>query len=172
METIFGVPAHPFFVHIPVVMIPLAAVGVLVMVIRQSWWERYKWATLVVAGVGMIGAIVAAGTGEELEEAVENTASRQLLRTHVEAGEVSRTVSIVFFLVLFAAVVVVPWLVRRRFPAASADTKGSARTPRWLHGVVSIALVVTALGASWAMYDAGHSGAKSVWSDVKVGESD
>ncbi|MGA0206467.1 MAG: DUF2231 domain-containing protein, partial [Ilumatobacteraceae bacterium] len=65
MDSIFGVPAHPFFVHIPVVLIPLAAVGVIVMTIRTSWWERYKWATLTVAGVGAVGAIIAAGTGEE-----------------------------------------------------------------------------------------------------------
>ena len=91
MDSIFGIPAHPLFVHIPVVLIPLAAVGVIVMVIRPAWWERYKWATLAIAGVGMVGSIIAAGTGEELEEAVEDTASRQLLRAHVEAGEVSRT---------------------------------------------------------------------------------
>ena len=32
--------------------------------------------------------------------------------------------------------------------------------------------VATALGASWTVYDAGHTGAKSVWSDVKIGERD
>lgn len=61
MDSIFGIPAHPLFVHIPVVLIPLAAVGVVIMVIRPTWWERYKWATLAVAGVGMVGAIIAAG---------------------------------------------------------------------------------------------------------------
>ncbi len=169
MDSIFGLPAHPFFVHIPVVLIPLAAVGVIVMTIRTSWWERYKWATLTVAGVGAVGAIISAGTGEELEEAVEDTAPRQLLSAHVEAGEVSRTVSILFFVVLLAGVVVLPWLMRRRNGGAAACASHVMTSPRWLRNVVSLVLVVVALGASWAVYDAGHTGAKSVWSDVEIG---
>ena len=175
MDTIFGIPAHPLFVHLPVVLIPLAAVGVIIMVIRPSWWERYKWATLTIAGVGMVGAIIAAGTGEELEEAVEDTAPRQLLRAHVEAGEVSRTVSIVFFAVLVAAIVVLPWWMKRRWNATSAGVVGATTggsSPKWLRRFVSLVLVATALGASWTVYDAGHTGAKSVWSDVKIGERD
>ena len=38
------------------------------MLLRPTWWERYKWATLVVAGAGALGAIFAAGSGEGLEE--------------------------------------------------------------------------------------------------------
>ena len=175
MNSIFGIPAHPLFVHIPVVLIPLAAVGVIMMVFRPSWWERYKWATLTIAGVGMVGAIIAAGTGEELEEAVEDTAPRQLLRAHAEAGEVSRTVSIVFFAVLVAAIVVLPWWMKRRANATSAGVVGATTdgsSPKWLRSVVSVVLVATALGASWTVYDAGHTGAKSVWSDVNVGEGE
>jgi len=166
MDSIFGIPAHPLFVHIPVVLIPLAALGVVIMAIRPSWWERYKWATLAVAGAGMVGSIIAAGTGEELEEAVEDTSSRQLLRAHVEAGETARAVSIAFFIVLLVGIVVLPWWLRRR----SASSATPAAQPRWLRTVVSLVLVITALGASWAVYDAGHTGAKSVWSDVKLGE--
>lgn len=175
MESIFGIPAHPLFVHIPVVLIPLAAVGVIVMVIRPAWWERYKWATLAIAGVGMAGSIIAAGTGEELEEAVENTAPRQLLRAHVEAGEMSRTVSIAFFVVLLAAVVVLPWWMRRRSNQAGTERSTesiASGSPTWLRRIVSIVLVLTALGASWTVYDAGHTGTKSVWSDVKIGADD
>ncbi|MGA0043673.1 MAG: DUF2231 domain-containing protein [Ilumatobacteraceae bacterium] len=172
MDSIFGVSAHPFFVHIPVVLIPLAAVGVIVMTIRTSWWERYKWATLTVAGVGAVGAIIAAGTGEELEEAVEDTAPRQLLRAHVEAGEVSRTVSIMFLAVLLVGVVVLPWLMRRRNASAAVGAPHVVTSPRWLRSVVSLVLVVVALGASWAVYDAGHTGARSVWSDVDIGANE
>ena len=165
MDSIFGIPAHPLFVHIPVVLIPLATIGVVLMAIRPTWWDRYKWSTIAVAGVGMVGAIIAAGSGEELEEAVEDTAPRQLLRAHVEAGETSRTVSIIFFVVLVAAVVVLPWWVKRR----STTTGAATASPRWLRSVVSLVLIMSALGASWTVYDAGHTGAKSVWSDVKLG---
>lgn len=166
MNSFLGIPAHPLLVHIPVVLIPLATVGVILMAIRPSWWVRYQWPTIVISGVGTIGAILAAGSGEGLEEAVEDTASRPVLRAHVEAGEVARTVSIVFFAVLVAVVVVVPWWMKRR----AADAGNGS--PRWLRTMTSIVLVITALGASWTVYDAGHSGAKSVWSDVKIGSGE
>ena len=162
MDTFFGIPAHPFFVHVPAVLIPLAGIGVVIMLIRPTWWERYKWATLVVAGAGALGAIFAAGSGEGLEEGVESTANRSELRAHVEAGEAARTISIVFFLIVLAAVVVVPWLMKRRTSATGA--------PKWLRPVVAVALVAGAGAASWTVFDAGHTGAKSVWGDVKVGE--
>ena len=162
MDTFFGIPAHPFFVHVPAVLIPLAGIGVVIMLIRPTWWERYKWATLVIAGVGMLGAILASGSGEALEESVEATANRAELRAHVEAGEAARAVSIIFFLIVFAAVVVVPWLMKRRAAATGS--------PKWLRPVVAIALVAGAGAASWTVFDAGHTGAKSVWGDVKVGE--
>jgi len=138
MDSIFGIPSHPLFVHLPAVLVPLAAIGVVVMLARAAWWDRYKWATLAVSGAGALGAILAAGSGEGLEEGVEGTASRSLLHEHAEAGEAARTGAIVFFIVLLVAVVV--------------------------------ALVVSAGAASWTVYDAGHSGAKSVWGDVKAGE--
>ncbi len=161
METLGGIPAHPLFVHLPAVLIPLASIGVVLMLIRPTWWSRYQWATLAVAGAGTLGAMLAAGSGEALEEGVEGSADRAQLHAHVEAGESARTLSIVFFAVVLIAVVVLPWLMKRRATAGS---------PKWLRPVVAIALVLSAGAANWTVFDAGHSGAKSVWGDVKVGE--
>ncbi|NCY08878.1 MAG: hypothetical protein EBX38_00620 [Actinobacteria bacterium] len=159
MDTLGGIPSHPLFVHLPAVLIPLATLGVILMVVRPTWWQRYQWATLAVTGVGTLGAILAAGSGEALEEGVEDTANRSQLHAHVEAGEAARTMSIVFFVVALAAIVVVPWVMKRR----STQLK-------LLRAVVALVLVASAGAASWTVFDAGHSGAKSVWSDVKVGE--
>lgn len=157
MNTFFGIPAHPLFVHLPVVLIPLASIAVVAMLIRPKWWDQFKWATLLVAGVGAFGAIISTGSGEQLEESVEGTASRKLLHAHAEAGESARTMSVIFFVILLTAIVIVPWIKNRR-----------ASTPRWLASVVSALLVLSAFAASWTIYDAGHSGAKSVWSQVKL----
>lgn len=177
MDSIFGIPSHPLFVHLPAVLVPLAGIGVVVMLARAAWWDRYKWATLAVSGAGALGAILAAGSGEGLEEGVEGTASRSLLHAHAEAGETARTGAIVFFIVLLVAVVVVPWWARRRAGSESGSAATSpavglagATAPRWLRPIVVVALVVSAGAASWTVYDAGHSGAKSVWGDVKAGE--
>lgn len=151
----FGVPAHPFFVHLPVVLVPLAFVSAVVMLVRPSWWERLKWPTLVVAAIGTLGAFLAAGSGEELEEAVEDTAVRSLLRDHTEAGESARMTALVFFVIL-VAVVFAPRIVK------------SISSKKWWRPVVAVAIVASGGVASWSMYDAGHSGAKSVWNDVQL----
>ncbi len=70
MVALIGLPTHPLVVHAPVVLLPLAAVGVALMLIRYEWYVRYRWATLTVGIAGAIGAVLAAGTGEELEERV------------------------------------------------------------------------------------------------------
>ena len=49
-------------------------------------------------------------------------------------------------------------------------SRSAAGSPKWLRPVVAIALVLSAGAANWTVFDAGHSGAKSVWGDVKVGE--
>jgi hypothetical protein len=49
MDTLFGLPAHPLLVHMPIVLIPLAAIGVVVMLIKPAWHQRYRW---VVLGMG------------------------------------------------------------------------------------------------------------------------
>ncbi len=165
MDTISGIPSHPLFVHIPAILLPLAALAVIVMVIKPAWKERYQWATLAVGFAGMLGAILAAGSGEGLEEQLEEGGQTATWGSHAEAGELARTVSILFFLLL-AAYVLVPWFLRRR--AAKAAPSGEAGTsaaagPVWLAPVLAGLVVIGAVASTYTVIDAGHSGAKAVW---------
>ena len=160
MNTFFGLPAHPLFVHLPVVLVPLGFIGALFMIARPAWWQRLAWPTVVVTAAGTLGAIMAANSGEALEEAVRDRSVRNLVHEHVEAGDMARAAAIVFFIVMVVAV------FGPRFVKAVA-------TRKWWRPVVALAIVVSGAFASWSMYDAGHSGAKSVWNEVKVtGEGD
>lgn len=160
MNTFLGLPAHPLFVHLPVVLIPLGFIGALFMLARPAWWQRFAWPTVIITTVGTLGAIVAANSGEALEEAVTDRSVRELVRDHVEAGDMARGAAIVFLVVMLVAV------FAPRFVKAIA-------TKKWWRPVVVVAVVASGAFSSWAMYDAGHSGAKSVWNDVKVtGEGD
>ena len=130
------------------------------MVARPSWWQRLAWPTVVVTALGTLGAIMAANSGEALEEAVRDRSVRDLVRDHVEAGDMARGAAIAFFVVLVVSV------FGPRFVKALVAKK-------WWRPLVVVAVVASGAFASWAMYDAGHSGAKSVWNDVKVsGEGD
>lgn len=176
MDELFGLPAHPLVVHAPVVLLPLAVVGVVFMMIRPTWYLRFRWPVLAITAVGTVGAIFAASSGEELEEQVEEGASRTARRAieeHAEAGEIARTLAIVFFVAVLAYVVV-PWFLDRRARSAAGSaepvTAAAASMPRWLRPVLMVFVAVTAVGSLITIVNAGHSGADSVWGDLPAGE--
>jgi hypothetical protein len=178
MDTVFGLPAHPLLVHVPIVMLPLAAIGVIVMIIRPQWHRRYRWAVLVLGAVGTLGAILAASAGEELErriEAVEGADAASSWEHHAELGDTARGVAIAFFVVL-VAFVLVPWWLERRRPtsdgASTVDTTAdrapvvpASKRDKILIGVVAALAVLGAAASVTTIVQAGHTGSESVWED-------
>ena len=164
MDTLFGLPAHPFLVHVPLVLIPLAAVGVVFMVIKPVWHERYRWIVLALGAVGTLGAILAASAGDSLADRIIDVAGPEVARRwedHAERGETARNIAIVFFIVL-AAYVVVPWLLQRRQSDATTMPAARMRTIR----IALAALAIVGAAASVTTITlAGHSGSDAVWSD-------
>jgi hypothetical protein len=165
MDALLGLPTHPLIVHIPVVVVPLTAVGALATVARRSWYFQYRWVVLMMGALGALGAILAASTGEELEEGERVS---QAVHEHAEAGETARTVAIVF-LVALIAYVAVPWLLARR---SMLDERRDRVGPSWLRPVLVGAVVLTSIGAVATVIDAGHSGASSVWNETEQDDDD
>ncbi|MEO5899906.1 MAG: DUF2231 domain-containing protein [Ilumatobacteraceae bacterium] len=188
MDKLFGLPAHPFLVHAPVVLLPLAAIGVVVMAIKGSWHERFRWAVLAIGAAGTIGIVLAASAGEELEGRiinVEGQAAAAGWENHSQLGETARNVALVFFVIL-AAYVLVPWWLERRRAGATAPARGAATpntstdttpdtTPvhatsarpigaeRWLCVGVTALAILAAAACVTTVAQAGHSGSKTVW---------
>jgi len=176
MDHINGLPTHPLIVHIPVAMLPLAFLGVAVMIIRHAWYLRYRWAVLVVGGIGTLGAILAAATGESLESDVRRTEGAAALRgihDHAQAGDVARTVAI-FFFVSLAAWVLIPWFLDRRrsgqeaIGSAPNESMPEGRRTRILRIALMVTTAVLATASMITVYQAGHSGATSVWNNQQV----
>jgi uncharacterized membrane protein len=163
MDELFGLPAHPLVVHAPVVLIPLAVIGLVVMLVSKTWHERLRWPVLGVAVIGTIGAIFAAASGEALEEDIREREGREALRavhSHVEAGNLARTLAIVF-LVLLIVYLFVPILISRR---------SDKPQPGWLRPLLLVLVVLAGVGSMISIVDAGHSGAKAVWEEEYNGE--
>jgi uncharacterized membrane protein len=181
MDSINGLPLHPLIVHIPVAMLPLAFLGVAVMCIKRAWYERYRWAVLVVGGIGTLGAILAASTGESLESDVRRTegaAAIHGIHEHAEAGDLARTVAIVFFIAL-AAWVLIPWYLDRRHAHQQTGSEGegavghSHRHSKLARSALMVTTAVLATASMATIYRAGHSGATSVWREqIESGPSD
>lgn len=171
LETIFGLPAHPLMVHLPVVIIPLAALIAIVFAFKPSWLDKYGWALVALTGLGMIGSIFAASSGEGLESILRKNGEdiSSALEDHAELGEVARNMSILFFIVV-TAIVVLRYIARKKGDGQATGfwhfvrSKGGAIT-------AAVLLVLTAGGAMVTISQAGHQGAKIVWEeDVNGGD--
>jgi uncharacterized membrane protein len=163
MDTFFGIPAHPLLVHIPAVLLPLAALGVVLMVIRPAWHQRYRWAVLAIGFVGALGTILAAGAGESLEERIVAAEGREAAagwHEHAEAGETARLFGVIFFVVL-ALFVLVPWYLDRRKAAGRPIAVPTAVGP-----ALAVLVLIASAATVYTVIQAGHSGAKSVWCET------
>ena len=152
IEELFGLPAHPLVVHAAVVLLPLAAITTLVCAAVPRGRRHYAPVALGLAVVATLAVGLAQGSGEALEEQVDET---ELVEEHTEQGELALPWAIAET-VAAAAVTAIPVLARRR-PALTARTVTAA--------VVVVSLIAGA-GATWTVVDVGHSGAKATWDDV------
>jgi uncharacterized membrane protein len=163
LEKIFGLPAHPFLVHMPVVLIPLCGIVAIVFAFKTAWLDRFGWALVAVTGLGAVGGILAAGSGEGLE-AIQHRAGETpsaAAEDHFELGETARNMGILFFLIVLA-VVAIRWYARKH-----GGTEGiwTALSSKAAGIVMAVLLVVSAGAATYSISKAGHQGAKLVWED-------
>lgn len=162
LQQIFGLPAHPLLVHAPVLLIPLCAIGAIWMVVSPTWRHKIGWIVVVLAGGAVVASQLAAGSGEALQDALHKDTA--LVERHADLGETFVWFALVFFLAVLALMV---WDTMQRRKAAAAGEEpdlhllGRSGVAVALGAVV----VVTALGASFRVYQVGHSGAKSVWQE-------
>ncbi len=162
LETLFGLPAHPLMVHLPVVLIPLAGLIAIVFAFRAQWLDRFGWALVALSGLAALGGILAAGSGEGLEDTARNKPG---FGDHAEMGEAARNLGLVFFLIVLGVV-----LVRHFARKKGADT-GVLKFAASKAGaaVMAGALVLSAAAATTTITIAGHQGAKLVWEQKSGG---
>src|ERR1700761_1581971 len=61
-----GLPAHPLFVHVPVILIPTTIVAAIIFVIKPQWLTRYGIALALVSIVAMSSMFLAMQAGAAL----------------------------------------------------------------------------------------------------------
>jgi len=150
-DTVNGLPLHPLVVHAVVVLLPLAALGVVALAVRPSWRGRYGGLVVLITALATAAIPLATSSGESLEHRVGDPGE------HAELGDTL----LWFALPLLIAAVALVWLHRR-------DTRpgGSRRTPRGLAVVVAVLAVVVAVANLVQVYRVGDSGAKAVWGNT------
>lgn len=155
MIEIAGLPAHILLVHAVVVLGPIAGLAAIVYAAAPRWRRYLAW-PLGVLSLGLVPvALVTAQAGEQLEESRPATA---MIRSHAQQGDVLKIVSVIFFVIVAAMIVVSFEPIGRRFAFL-----GRLRGNRVLRMVL---LVAGALAGAFFVYQSvitGHSGAASVW---------
>jgi len=152
---IAGLPAHILLVHAVVVLGPIAGLAAIAYAAAPRWRKYLAW-PLGVLSLGLVPvALVTAQAGEQLEKSRPST---EMVREHAEQGDVLKVVSVIFFVIVAAMIIVSFEPIGRRFAFL-----GGLRDNRVLRTVL---LVVGALAGAFFVYQSvitGHSGAASVW---------
>lgn len=157
MPDVFGLPLHPLVVHAVVVVVPLAAITVVLAAVLP----RFRaWAGPLPLGLALTGLVlvpITTSSGESLEERVRETA---LVERHTEMGE-----QLLPFVAILAVVAAALYLARRR------ETQDRA----FSQGIIATMAAVAVIGAAASVTQVvriGHSGAESAWSDIAPAGSD
>jgi hypothetical protein len=166
LSNLFGIPAHPLLVHAVVVLVPLTAIGAVISVLLPTMRARIGWIVALGAVANIILVPLVAGSGESLEERVQETA---LLEKHTEMGEQ------LFPWVILLAIAFVLFMLLHRSKAGRSGNGSSDKTANktlsapWVATVLAVVTIVGAVGATVQVARIGHSGAEATWSDVGAG---
>lgn len=162
MTTIYGgLPAHPLFIHVPVVLIPLSVLGALACVVRPAWWHRYGILLSLCAIVAMSSTFLAMQAGAALEGALNlQGQAANLIHQHSQAAHI---LAVVF--VLFTAVLILSFAAHRISGGMPTGLRIADRllSPAASVLALRVALVVLALVSAYMVYRVGDLGAKAVW---------
>lgn len=161
MDTFFGLPAHPLLVHGVTVLLPLAAIGAVVIAFSPVWRERIGWLVVGFAGISLVLTYLAKESGEALEEYIEETEGiSDVLHRHTELGDVFLFWAIPLF------VVVLGFMLYTRYRKQHGMPELTLGSPLAL-ALVGLVLVASA-ATTYKVIEVGHSGAKAVWEEVDV----
>lgn len=155
LDSIFGLPAHPLLVHAAVVLVPLAAIGTIVIAFWPAARAKVGW---IVAGIGILGFLFAFLAKESGEALLKTTRVTQLVKDHAEMGDWG---VIGAFLVGGSATTIMLFdtFVKLR------DRKGEAElsVTRPLRSLIGVFAVVLSIFGTVLVVNVGHSGAKATW---------
>jgi cytochrome b involved in lipid metabolism/uncharacterized membrane protein len=147
LDLINGVPVHPLVVHAAVVLVPLAAFGVLLMVVVPRFSRSLGWVVALAAAAATGACFVAKEAGEQLAKRVGQPGY-----DHAALGT-----WMPFFTTVLTVAAFLLWLVDRR----KAEDRPA---PRGLLGIVVavLAALIAVSNLVW-VFRVGDSGARSVW---------
>ncbi|MFD1826172.1 MULTISPECIES: DUF2231 domain-containing protein [Mumia] len=149
-DIIDGVPLHPLFLHVPIVLIPLTTLLTLAFLVPRWRWAL-RWPLAIVAVAAAAGTYATVQSGEELKARIG--ASGEIgaaIDLHQTWGD-----RLLYAAIVLAVLAVIAAIVVTR-------TAGTAAT------VVAVLLAVAGVTAGWITYETGDRGSRAVWCATTV----
>jgi hypothetical protein len=162
MWVIDGIPLHPLVVHAVVVLLPLAALGAVVIAARRTWRRSLGIPVLLLA-LAAVGAVpLATATGEQLYAALG--VQNPLVEVHMQRASWVLPVALAFLVLLGGAVLTELALVRAEVGAHAAPAATATRY-RVATGLSALA-ALTGLAITAIVVWVGHAGSTAVWQGI------
>ena len=143
-DSINGVPIHALIVHVAIVLIPLSAIGAILIAARPKALRFFVVKTVIAAAVGVVAGVISGILRKGLSQRVGWP------QEHVDYGNIFPIAAVAFLLLL-----VVFWLIARGVPL-------NRNRPLWLK-VFGAALILAAIGITYLTVLTGFSGASATW---------
>jgi hypothetical protein len=154
LDSIFGLPVHPLIVHATTVVVPAAALAVIVAAAYPRFRRWAGWGPLVLAVASLVLVPLTTQSGESLQHKLPRTA---LIERHAHLAD--GLLPFVIALAIGAAGL---------FYGNLRSDSGAARAalPRWLVAVILVVAVAAGVGTVVQVVRIGHSGAQAAWASV------
>jgi hypothetical protein len=164
INTIYGgLPAHPLFLHVPVILIPVAAIGALVLVAWPWLFVRNGLWIGLVAVVALGATNLTIGAGHALRDDL-NLQGAGIIAQHAGAADTLRILLIVFTALLLIAVAVFRTAGPRVTGVGPVDAALTAvRSGVALGAALRVIVAVFAIASLYYVFHTGDLGAKAVW---------
>ena len=147
MDLITGLPIHPLINHGVAVLVPLAAIGALLVIFIPKFRLNYSPLVLVTVLLATVSAFIATQSGEALAERVG------LPNAHATQGERLSYV-VLAFAILFSI-----WF------ALEKSERTRERVANLGKRVLNVVIPITAISSFVLTILVGHSGAQATWQD-------
>jgi hypothetical protein len=168
INTIYsGLPAHPLFLHVPVVLIPVATIAAVILALRPRLFARHGVWITAVAVVALGATNLTMGAGKALRNDLGlggrggfGGATADLVARHAHAADILR-----LLMILFTGLLIVVLALYRGATGISALDDRLARVRSLAPATVAlrVGLVVLALAALYFVFRTGDLGAKAAW---------
>jgi hypothetical protein len=165
INTIYsGLPAHPLFLHVPVILIPIVGIAALLLAARPAWFTRHGvWVTSLTV-IALASVNLTMGAGEKLRDDL-GLDDANLVARHAHAADQLRIVFIAFTAVLIIALAA--HRADQRWEGPLAFVNGILRPLATGVGRIALRLIlaVLAVASLYLVFHVGDLGSKAVWQD-------